>query len=157
MYNTHLLIQFFLIFFFFLNCKIHQYRIEYNNIITYKTSYNLYSKVQLTINILILWYGCIVIVIFRRKRNVSVPITNQKHDDFTFPIVSFTFISSNIPAAAAYRVDILHLLRYSRACAQYSDFLDRTKLLTQKLLKQGYIAPMLKPSLQKFQSSSHTG
>ena len=34
-------------FYIFLNCKIHQYRIEYNNIITYKTSsYNLYSKVQ---------------------------------------------------------------------------------------------------------------
>ena len=35
--------------FFFLNCKIHQYRIEYNNKITYKTSYNLYSKVQLNL------------------------------------------------------------------------------------------------------------
>ena len=155
MYNTHLLIQLFLIVFFFvfffLNCKIHQYRIEYNNIITYKTSYNLYSKVQLTINILILWYGCIAIDIFRRKRYVSVTIINQKHDDFTFPIINFTFISSNIPAAATYRVDILHLLRYSRACAQYSDFLDRTQLL-----KQGYIAPMLKPSLQTFWSSSHT-
>jgi hypothetical protein len=33
--------NFFLFFYFFLNCKIHQYRIEYNNIITYKTSYNL--------------------------------------------------------------------------------------------------------------------
>ena len=40
---------FFLFIFFFLNCKIHQYRIEYNNIITYKTSYNLYSKVQLNL------------------------------------------------------------------------------------------------------------
>ena len=35
-----------LLFFF---CKKHQYRIEYNNIITYKTSYNLYSKVQLNL------------------------------------------------------------------------------------------------------------
>ena len=40
---------FFFYYFFFLNCKIHQYRIEYNNIITYKTSYNLYSKVQLNL------------------------------------------------------------------------------------------------------------
>ena len=35
-----------------------------------------------------------------------------------------------------YRVDISQLVRYSRACAQYSDFLDRAQLLTQKLLKQ---------------------
>ena len=41
--------NFFLFLFFFLNCKIHQYRIEYNNIMTYKTSYNLYSKVQLNL------------------------------------------------------------------------------------------------------------
>ena len=45
----NLFVIFFLFFFFFLNCKIHQYRIEYNNIITYKTSYNLYSKVQLNL------------------------------------------------------------------------------------------------------------
>ena len=43
----YLIIFYFL--FFFLNCKIHQYRIEYNNMITYKTSYNLYSKVQLNL------------------------------------------------------------------------------------------------------------
>ena len=43
------LVGHFYLFFFFLNCKIHQYRIEYNNIITYKTSYNLYSKVQLNL------------------------------------------------------------------------------------------------------------
>jgi hypothetical protein len=40
---------FFYYFFFFLNWKIHQKIIEYNNIITYKTSYNLYSKVQLNL------------------------------------------------------------------------------------------------------------
>ena len=34
------------------------------------------------------------------------------------------------------------LIRYSsRACAKYSDFLHRAQLLTQKLLKQGYVAP----------------
>ena len=33
--------------------------------------------------------------------------------------------------------------------ARYNDFLDRTQLLTQKLSKQGYVAPRLKSSLQK--------
>ena len=75
---------------------------------------------------------------------------NDKHDDFIFPIVNFSFISSNIPASPAYGVYISQLVRYSRACAQYSDFIDRVQLLTQKLLKQGYIAHRLKSSLQTF-------
>ena len=45
--------------------------------------------------------------------------------DITFPIVNFPFISSNIPAAPEYGVYISQLIRYSRACAQYSVFLDR--------------------------------
>ena len=72
----------------------------------------------------------------------------DKLDDFTFPIVNFPFISSNIPAPPVYGVYISQLVHYSRACAQYSDFLDRAQLLTQKLLK-------LKSSLQKFNSRYH--
>ena len=34
-------------------------------------------------------------------------------------------------------------------CAQYSDFLDRYQLQTQKLFKKGYGIPRLKSSLQK--------
>jgi len=52
-------------------------------------------------------------------------ILYDKCDDFTFPIVNFPFISSNIPASSAYGVNISQVMRYSRACAQYSDFLDR--------------------------------
>jgi hypothetical protein len=44
----------------------------------------------------------------------------------------------------------LTLLRYSRACAQHSDFLNIVQLLIQNLLKHGYVAPKLKSSLQKF-------
>ena len=54
-----------------------------------------------------------------------------KSDDFTFPIIDFPFISNNIPAAPAYRVYISQVIRYSRAYAQYSDFLDRAQLMTQ--------------------------
>ena len=43
---------------------------------------------------------------------------------------------------------------YSRACAQYSDFLDRAQLLTQKLAK-GYVSPRLKSSLQTFYDRRH--
>ena len=74
------------------------------------------------------------------------PTFYDKRDDFTFPLVNFPFISSNIPALPAYRVYISQITRYFWVCAQYSDFLDRTQTLTQKLLKQ--VAPRLKSPLQ---------
>jgi hypothetical protein len=46
-----------------------------------------------------------------------------------FPIVNFPFIYSNIPAAPAYGVYISQLIRCSRACGSYQDFLDRGFLL----------------------------
>jgi len=51
-------------------------------------------------------------------------------DDFTFLIVNFHFISSNIPASPAYGVYISQLVRYSKACAQHGDVLDKAQLLT---------------------------
>ena len=62
---------------------------------------------------------------------------------------------NSIPASAAYGVYISQLIRYSRVCTKYSDFLDRTQLLTQKLLKQGYVAPRLMSSLQIFYGRHH--
>jgi hypothetical protein len=52
---------------------------------------------------------------------------------------SFPLICTNIPASPAYGVCISQLICYSRACAQYSKFLDRAPLLIQKLLKQGQL------------------
>jgi hypothetical protein len=49
----------------------------------------------------------------------------DKRDDFNVPIVNFPFISSNIPVGAAYGVYISQLIRYSRDCSSYHDFLDR--------------------------------
>jgi hypothetical protein len=63
----------------------------------------------------------------------------DKRDDFNFVIVNFPFICSNIPAAPAYGVYISQLIRYSRACGSYQDFLDGGLLLTRKLLNQGFL------------------
>ena len=71
----------------------------------------------------------------------------DKKDDFNFPIVNFSFICSNIPAVPAYGVYISQLIRYSRACGSYQDFLDRGLLLTRKLLNQGFLSVKLKSSL----------
>ena len=79
----------------------------------------------------------------------------DKRDDFNFPIVNFPFISSNIPAASAYGVYLSLLIRYSKACGSYQDFLDRGLLLTTKLLNQGFLLVKLKSSLRKFYGRHH--
>jgi hypothetical protein len=71
----------------------------------------------------------------------------DKRDDFNFSIMNFPFICSNIPAAPAYGVYISHMIRYSRTCGSYQDFLDRVLLLTRKLLNQGFLLVKLKSSL----------
>ena len=79
----------------------------------------------------------------------------DKRDDFNFPIVNFPFICSNIPAAPAYGVYISQMIRYSRACGSYQDFLDRGLLLTRKLLNQGLLLVKLKSSLRKLYGRHH--
>ena len=44
---------------------------------------------------------------------------DDKGDNLYVPIVKFTFVCSNIPAAPAYGEYISQLLRYSRACGFY--------------------------------------
>jgi hypothetical protein len=79
----------------------------------------------------------------------------DKRDDFNFPIVNFPFICSNIPAAPAYGVYISQMIRHSRACDSYQDFLDRGLLLTMKLLSQGFLLVKLKSSLRTFYGRHH--
>jgi hypothetical protein len=79
----------------------------------------------------------------------------DKRDNFNFPIVNFPFICDNIPAAPEYGVYISQLMRYSRACCSYQDFLDRGLLLTRKLLNQGFLLANVKSSLRKFYCRHH--
>ena len=62
----------------------------------------------------------------------------NKRDDFNFPIINFPFLSSNIPSAPAYGVYVSQLIRYARACSNYQDVMERGKVLTTRLLSQGY-------------------
>ena len=57
-----------------------------------------------------------------------------KRDDFDFEIVDFPFLDGHVPLSTSYGVYISQLMRFARAV----DFNTRNKLLTQKLLKQGY-------------------
>ena len=75
----------------------------------------------------------------------------DKRDDLNFPIVNFSLICSNIPAAPAYGVYIYQFMR----CCSYQDFLDRGLLLTRKLLNQGFLLVKWKSSLRKFYGRHH--
>ena len=47
------------------------------------------------------------------------------------------------------------LIRYSRACGYYQDFLDRVLLMIRKLLNQGFLLVKLKLSLRTFSCRHH--
>ena len=68
----------------------------------------------------------------------------DKRADFNFLNVNFPFICSNIPAAPAYGVHISQMMRYSRACGSYQDFLNRGLLLTRKPLIQEFNSKILR-------------
>ena len=79
----------------------------------------------------------------------------DNRDDFNLPLVKFPLIYSNIPAAPAYGVDISQLIRYSRDCGSYQDFIDKGLLLTSKLLNQGLFLVKVTSSLRKFYGRHH--
>jgi hypothetical protein len=47
------------------------------------------------------------------------------------------------------------MIRYSRTCGSYQDFLNRWLLLTRKLPKQGFLLDKLKSPLRKFYGPHH--
>ena len=69
--------------------------------------------------------------------------------------MNFLFICRNIPAAPLYGVFNTQLIRYSRACDSFQDFLGRWLLLTMKLLNQGFLLVKLMSSLRKFYGRHH--
>ena len=86
-------------------------------------------------------------------RDMSNNITTKlydKRDAFGFHIVSFPFMSSNIPSAPAYGVYASQLIRYARCCSNYSDFLLRHRALVTRLLSQGYKVNRLSNTFKKF-------
>ena len=73
-----------------------------------------------------------------------------KLDDFDFEIVNFPFLDGDVPRSTSYGVYISQLIRFARASSYVADFNTRNKLLTQKLLKQGYRYHKLRKTFSKF-------
>jgi hypothetical protein len=70
----------------------------------------------------------------------------------TLQLSTFIFYihCSNTPLSPAYGVYVSQLIRYARACFAYEDFSKRGRLLTNKLMLQGYNESRLKSSFRKF-------
>ena len=81
----------------------------------------------------------------------------DKRDDFHFPIVNFSFLSSNIPSAPAYGVYVSQLIRYARACSDYQDFMERGNVLTTKLLSEWYKKTKQNKTKKKKKKKNETG
>ena len=74
----------------------------------------------------------------------------DKRDDFDFEIVNFPFSDADVSRAASYGVYISQLIRFARVSSQVTDFNTRNKLLTAKLLNQGYRYHKLRKAFSKF-------
>ena len=61
----------------------------------------------------------------------------DKRDDFDFEIVNFPFLDGDVPRFTSYVVYISQI-HFARESSHVADFNSHNKLLTQKLLKQGY-------------------
>ena len=74
----------------------------------------------------------------------------DKRDDFDFDIVNFPFLDANVPRSTSYGVYISQLIRFARVSSYVHDFNTRNKVLTAKLLRQGYRYHKLRKVFSKF-------
>ena len=75
--------------------------------------------------------------LFISNHTVSTKIYD-KRDDFDFEIVNFPFLDGDAPRSTSYGVYVFQLIRVARVSSHVAGFNTHNKLLTQKLLKQGY-------------------
>ena len=78
------------------------------------------------------------LLFIRDKNNNITTKLYDRRDAFSFHIVNFPFMSSNILSAPAYGVYASQLIHYAHCCSNYSDFLLHHGALVTGLLSQGY-------------------
>ena len=74
----------------------------------------------------------------------------DKRDDFDFDIVNFPFLDGYVPRSTSYGVYISQLIRFARVSSHVDDFNTRNKVLTAKLLRQGYRYHKIRKAFSKF-------
>ena len=74
----------------------------------------------------------------------------DKRDDFDFDIVNFPLLDGDVPRSTSYGVYISQLIRCGRVSSHVDDFNTRNKVLTAKLLRQGYRYHKIHKAFSKF-------
>jgi len=74
----------------------------------------------------------------------------DKRDDYNFDIVNYPQLSGDIPRATSYGVYISQLVRFARASTDIADFNERNRIITSKLLTQGFRYNKLRKTFSKF-------
>ena len=74
----------------------------------------------------------------------------DKQDDFDFDIVNFPFLDGDVPRLTSYGVYISQLIRFARLSSHVDDLITRNKVLTAKLLRQGYRYYKVHKAFSKF-------
>ena len=74
----------------------------------------------------------------------------DKRDDFDFDIANFPFLDGDASRLTSYCVYISQLIRFARVPSHVDDFNTRNKVLTAKLLRQGYRYHKIRKALSKF-------
>ena len=103
------------------------------------------ERLFLTVPRVCLWFVIVVFPDHTHLLFLRLSISNDivstkicdKRDDFDFE-TDIPFLYGDVPRSTSYRVYISQLIRFARASSYVTDFITRYKLLTQKLLKQGY-------------------
>ena len=76
---------------------------------------------------------------------------DDKRDDFDFDIVNFPFLDhGDVPRSTPDGVYISQLIRFARVPSHVDDFNTRNKVLTAKLLRQGYRYHKTRKAFSKF-------
>ena len=74
----------------------------------------------------------------------------DKRDDFDFEIVNFPFLDGDVARSTSYGVYISQLIRLARVSSHVDDFNTCNKVLTAKLLRQGYRYHKHRKAFSKF-------
>ena len=75
----------------------------------------------------------------------------DSRDDFDFDIVNFPFLDGDVPRSTSYGVYISQLIRFARVSSHVDDFNTwKNKVLTAKLLRQGYRYHKLRKAFSTF-------
>ena len=87
-----------------------------------------------------------------KKKGIIDTTLFDKREEFSFPIVNFPFLSSNIHFKRSHGIFVAQLLRFVRVM-KCGDFVVRARRLASQLCNQGFSETILR---RKFSTFYHT-